>query len=56
MKFENTFELLSQGYTQKEIAEILNISKSQLEKYINSLKKMGAKTIFQLAVIIFKNK
>lgn len=57
MKLENTFELLSQGYTQREIAKILNISTSQLEKYINVKKKeMGAKTMFQLAVILFKNK
>lgn len=57
MKLENTFELLADGYTQKEIADKIGISLSTVEKYINAEKKeIGAKTMFQLAVILFKNK
>lgn len=54
MKIENTFRLMAKGYTHKETAEILNVSLSTLEKYINAQKKLhGAKTLFHLAVILY---
>lgn len=54
MKIENAFRLMAKGYTHKETAEILNVSLSTLEKYINCTKKLhGAKTLFHLAVILY---
>lgn len=45
---------MPKGYTHKETAEILNVSLSTLEKYINCTKKLhGAKTLFHLAVILY---
>lgn len=57
MKIEKAFKLLGEGYSQKETAEVLNVSLSTLEKFINAQKKVhNAKSLFHLAVILCKKK
>lgn len=56
MKTEKILTLLSEGFTQAEIAEKLEISISSVEKHINAAKKShAAKTLFHLAVILYGN-
>lgn len=57
VKVNEIIDLLILGYSQKEIAEKLNICASSLEKKVNALKaKTGAKTYFQLGYKIAKKK